>query len=268
MNPIGTALALVAVRVPPIQFTLKAGSPVRVVNTDILSGCGLLTLPAALTNILTLISKGEAFTIDSAMAAINSGIAGITAPLAGFIAAASGPLLTNLLSMQTALTGSGMVDLQEAIGGISTGVANGAGIISSLGNIATSLALPAFPSLDTVFGDIAGGSINTAIADSTTAVNNIVAAIQLAEVSGIGAIAGELVALTSALTTALPLDLTAVGVIADTLTGAINSAVANLANSVSSAGAILEGLLCPELGSFSTFINSIATPALKAVLPT
>ena len=135
--------------------------------------------------------------------------------------------------------------------------------------LATSISQPALPSLNSIFGGVAGGSLNTAVtgAGLDTATNNIVTTLN-AYIGNVTGLTGLVTPLTTAFALAVTTAIPTVATIVTDLGAAIDGALSNLAGSLASAGAIALGLLCPELAAFKTFINSIATPALAAVLPT
>ncbi len=257
-----------ALRVPAIQFTADAGSPPKLVNTDLIASCGIPQLPASLTSILALVNGGLAYTINAAMTAINADIAGVIGQINTFIGSTTGSLQALYIALASSITTGDVVSLSMAISGVATSIANTAGVLTSMNALATSLGQPALPSLGTIFGGVAAGSLNTAVAGVTSAVSDIVTQIAYAVIHGAASISALLPGLTSAMLSAASASLASVTGIISGLSDTINSAISGLANSLGSASALALGFLCAEMAGFKSFINSIATPALEAALPT
>jgi hypothetical protein len=256
-------LAMVAIRVPPIQFQVQAGNPLKLVTTDILSGCGAISLPAGVAGIAALLNSSGALTLSSAMAAINIALPSMLSTLATYISGASGGYLTNLNALVTALTSGNMPSLQQTVAAAASSVVSAAGTIAFLSNIAGDIGAAAPPSLTSIFSSITGGQLNTAMSGVTSAFNQLVSDIA----GGTGSFASVVAADTAAMVSALEAGLTAVANVVSGIESSIESAISGLAHSLSGASAIIGGFLCPELSAFASFINSIATTGLTALLP-
>src|ERR1700733_3410791 len=155
-------LSFTAIRVPPIQFQLQAGVPLRLVNTDMLSGCGGMSLANALLPIMNLINSGLAFNISSVMSQINSMINSVLGPINNFISNTVGSINSDLQGMLSSITGSAMSTIQATVSNMATSVVSAAGTISAMTNLASTMGL-SLPSISSIFSSISGGQINAAL---------------------------------------------------------------------------------------------------------
>ena len=121
-------LAINAIRVPPIQFQHYTGASPHLITTDILSGCGGLSLPPALANIAQMLMDSSAYVYaiaSSTMNQINAAIGAATSQLNGLIANATSSLsaMTGQLTAQATAIGGTVGPLITAfIGTTSTAV--------------------------------------------------------------------------------------------------------------------------------------------------
>lgn len=232
-----------------------------------MSGCGGISLPGGLGNIFKLLHDNLAYIDEIANSAINqimSAMSFAIGALTNFIADATGQMLADLQAMLGAILGSGMSGISDQIGAIVNNMPSLASMISSMGGIGSSLGLPPLASLNSIFGPIIDGTLNTILAPVQMAMAAIETALGAAMSLGIEAIAGALGGLTSALTDA-------VGVVTGPITAAIggimNQIAAALQNVMHMASAAALSVVCSGASELNSFIDSIASPALKEARP-
>ena len=256
-----------AVRVPPIQFQTYVGNPPRLTTTDMMSGCGGISLPGGLAKIFKLLHDNLAYIDAIANSAINqimSAMSYAIGTLTNFIADATGQLLTDLQAMLGAILGSGMSAISDQIGSIVNNMPSLASMISSMGGLGSSLGLPPLASLNSIFGPIIDGTLNTILGPVQMAMAEIESALGTAMSIGIEAIAGVISGLTSALSSAVA---TVTGPITAAIGGIMNQISAALGNVMHMASAAALSVVCAGASELNSFVDSIASPALKEALP-
>lgn len=260
-------MSFTAVRVPPIQFQTFIGTPPRLVTTDMMSGCGGLSLPPVLGQIFKMLHDGVAYIdaiANSAINQINNAINTATAQLNTFIAQTTGALQAGLQSMLTSITNSGMQAIHDQISNIVNNMPSLASMISSMGSIGAGIGLPPIPSLTSIFGPIIDGTLNTILSPVLTAMNAITSTLQTAVNAGISTIQNALSGLTTALNNAVS---SVTGAITQAIAGITNAINAALQNVMHMASAAALSIVCKGASELNSFINSIASPALQAALP-
>jgi hypothetical protein len=261
-------LSFTAIRVPPLQFFQTTGVPKRLINSDLLSGCGGCQLPSNITSVAKLFNEGTALIDSIANSAINQlqgAINSIVAPLNQLIGQATGGLASDLTNMLNTLTGSAIGGLHAQIGDLVDHMPSVGAMVSAMGPIQDSLSM-SLPDATNIYGPLIDGTLNGVLAPTLTAMNNITGAVTGALTAGVESLTGLVGGLTSGFTSALSAALPSVNSIISGITGKISSIMTSLGN-LSNASAILGAMVCGEGGAFSAFMNTVASPALKALLP-
>lgn len=260
-------ISFTSIRVPPIQFQHYVGTPPRLVTSDLMSGCGGIQLPPALGQIFKMLHDGVAYIdaiANSAINQINSAINSAIGNLNNFIAQTTGSLQAGLQSMLNAINNSGMQAFYDQISHIVNNMPSLASMISSMGSLATSLGMAAGASLNSIFGPIIDGTLNTILSPVLTAMNGITSTIQTAISAGVATIETALSGLTSALNSAVSAVTGAVSAAIAGITGAINAALQNVMHMASAAAL---SIVCKGASELNSFVNSITSPQLQAALP-
>ena len=218
----------------------------------------------------------------------------------GFISSVTGSVnghIAQIAGLNSSLAGSSINSAYSAVNGIVTSMPSTASLISKCGVLHASIGLPPLPSLNSIFDPIVNGGLNTVLGPVLGTVNGIQGAVQgtitaaqnaifasvqsvvgAAESAVIGAISAATSAIgaavssvtsavssvTSAFTAAVTSVIDQVDAMVGQISGAISSAISTL---VHTAEAAALSVICAAEHDFTSFINSIASPALQAALP-
>ena len=250
-----------AIRVPPLQAThFTSGGP-RLINSDLLSGCGVPNLGKIIQPIMDLITQGEAFLGSLAQDMINQ-ITGVMnqamSAINDMIKQAEGAIQGALQAGLDAVSGA-MSSISGVISQVTTfmaGMPNMASLISQT----KAMGLAGAASIEGIFAPMLSGGFNTALAPLMSAVNSISSLVS----QGAAAISGAIDSVMSSVNAAISSAMSAVTDMVSQMTNAAMSAVSGLINMV---GATALSVVCAGAHELNSFIDKVATPALKAALP-
>jgi phage-related protein len=269
-NPINF-LSINAIRVPPIQFQSYVGNPPHLVTSDILTGCGGISLPGPLAQIMQMLQNGTAYVdaiANSAINQVNATIGAVTGQVTGLIASATASLsigVAQLTAQASAIGGAIGASITSFIGSTTSGVnavigqhsvlidgmgnpmigtmSDGisnivgnmpatANMLSNVGQLHASLGMSALPSLNSIFDPVVNGGLNSTLAPVLSATNAIQAAVG-------GTIITAQSALFSAMQSVINAGMAVTGAIISAAGSAISAAVSTITSSVGAvAGAL------------------------------
>jgi len=337
-----------AIRVPPIQFDSYVGNPPRLITSDVVSGCGSITLPAPLAAIMKMLKDGTAFIdqiansisvqiqsalgtmtsqlnsmMSSATSALNAGVAQLNGMLSQATGAAIGQIsgfigtATNMVNgaigqvggMVSSMASSAINQVNEGINNMVMNMPSSANMIGRTSDLHSALGLPPLPPLSSIYAPIVNGGFDAALGGVMNSVNvmqaavggaipsnmnNVLGAVGTAigdiqsAIGGTASLIGTAIdsaistattavnaatsvlsstvnAVTSVFDSAVNAAMSTVNALMSSMTSAIQSAMSSLTHLVNAAAL---HVMCAGATQFNGFMNSIASPALKAVMPT
>jgi hypothetical protein len=135
--------------------------------------------------------------------------------------------------------------------------------MASLVSQAKDLGLAA-ANIEALFAPMLSGGFNAVMGPIMSVANSISAVVETGLAQGAAAISGVIGGITAGLNGVISTAITAAGDMINQMTNAVTGAVAKLVNLV---GASALSMICKEATELNSFIDKIASPALKSILP-